>query len=89
MIKLMVPVVRDLVAETAGIPSSVGSSVEVIKKIPKYSPLQVSVPGMGNPRTFPVRRDVYLVNAPRTRWFDDENPLRAAMIVYLMMQESE
>lgn len=70
MVKLMVPVVRDIISERTGIPSAVGTFVEVVKKIPRYSLILVSVPGIGAPRKFPVREDLYLVNAPKTRWMN-------------------
>lgn len=82
MVKLMVPVVRDLVSENTGIPTAVGTSVEVVKKIPKYSRLSVSVRGISAPRTYPVRRDVYLVNAPRTRWMKGPVQCEEAIVMF-------
>ena len=82
MVKFMVPVVRDLIAETAGIPTSVGASVEVVKKIPKYSRILVSVRGIGKPRVYPVRNDVYLVNAPKTRWMNGSAQCDEAIVMF-------
>lgn len=82
MIKLMVPVVRDLVSENTGIPTAVGTSVEVVKKIPKYSRISVSVRGIGVPRTYPVQRDVYLVNASRTRWMKGPVQCEEAIVMF-------
>jgi hypothetical protein len=82
MVKLMVPVVRDIISERTGIPSAVGTSVEVVKKIPKYSRILVSVPGIGKPRKFPVREDLYLVNAPKTRWMNGPVQCEEAMVMF-------
>ena len=82
MVKLMVPVTRDLVSENTGIQTAVGSSVEVVKKIPKYSRILVSVRGIGKPRVFPVRNDVYLVNAPKTRWMNGPEQCNEAIVMF-------
>lgn len=82
MVKLMVPVTRDLVSENTGIPTSVGVSVEVVKKIPKYSRILVSVRGIGVPRVYPVRSDVYLVNAPKTRWMNGAVQCDEAIVMF-------
>lgn len=82
MVKLMVPVVRDLIAERKGIESMVGQSVEVVKKIPKNSRILVSAPGMGTPKYYPLVRDVYLVNSSRTRWMRGKSICRETMVVF-------
>lgn len=82
MVKLMVPVTKDLVSENTGIPTAVGSSVEVVKKIPKYSRILVSVRGIGKPRVYPVRSDVYLVNAPKTRWMKGQVQCDEAIVMF-------
>ena len=78
----MVPVVRDLVAENTGIESLVGQMVEVVKKIPKYKKITVATPGIGVPREFPTRRDLYLVNAPKTRWMKGSHRVDEAIVLY-------
>lgn len=82
MSKLMVPVVRDLVAEYAGIESSVGQSVEVIKKITRYSRITVGAVGAGKLLQFPVRRDVYLVNAKQTRFMVGKRRAEKAIVLF-------
>lgn len=82
MVKLMVPVTRDLLSEMSGIPTAVGTSVEVVKKIPKYSQVLVAIPGMGIPRNRQVLRDVYLVNAPKTRWMFGGAQCEKALIMF-------
>lgn len=82
MVKLMVPVVRDLVSEMAAIPSAVGTAVEVVKKIPKYSRVMVSVRGIGKMRDYPVNTDVYLVNAPKTRWMKGDVQCDEAIVMF-------
>lgn len=82
MVKLMVPVTKDIVSENTGIPTAVGSSVEVVKKIPKYSRILVSVRGIGKPRVYPVRSDVYLVNAPKTRWMKGQVQCDEAIVMF-------
>ncbi|ARB11545.1 hypothetical protein CB7_71 [Pectobacterium phage vB_PatM_CB7] len=68
MIKLMVPVVRDMIAEREGIESMVGEYVEVIKLVPRFKPVLMATPGMGKPKTSPVNKPVYLVRASKSRW---------------------
>lgn len=67
MVKFMVPVVRDVIAEREGIESMVGEQVEIIKKISKNQPIQVSGP-RSTPKTWRVYRDVYLVKASKSRF---------------------
>lgn len=80
MVKLMVPVVRDMIAEREGIESLVGVQVEVIKKIPKNNYISVSTPGMG--KNFPVNKDVYLVNAPKPRFMSNKGRCDPVMILF-------
>lgn len=68
MNKMMVRVVRDLVAEREGISSMVGEYVEVIKLIPRFKPVLMATPGMGKPKTSLVNKPVYLVKASKSRW---------------------
>lgn len=89
MVKLMVPVVRDLVAENTGIESLVGQMVEVVKKIPKYKKITVATPGIGKSKVFPTRRDVYLVNAPRTRWMKGPHRVEEAIVLYCGYQGND
>ncbi|MGX4996064.1 hypothetical protein [Enterobacter hormaechei] len=82
MVKLMVPVVRDIVAEREGIESMVGQSVEVVKKIPKNSKVLFSTPGQGQPKFFPVNKDVYLVNAPKPRLMSRKGRCEKVMVMF-------
>lgn len=82
MIKLMVPVVRDLISEKTGIPTAVGTSVEIVKKIPAYAKILVSVRGIGKPLAYPTLREVYLVNAPKTRWMKGAVQCDEAIILF-------
>ncbi|AFH21239.1 hypothetical protein CR3_gp074 [Cronobacter phage CR3] len=82
MIKLLVPVVRDMVAEREGIESLVGKQVEIVKKIPKHSRITVATPGMGQPKTFPVNKDVYLVNAEKSRFMSTKGRCDPVMVLF-------
>lgn len=82
MVKLLVPVVRDMIAEREGIESLVGKQVEVVKKIPKNSRITVATPGMGQPKTFPVNKDVYLVNAGKSRFMSTKGRCDPVMVLF-------
>lgn len=81
MVKMMVPVVRDIVAEREGIESMVGQSVEVVKLIPRFKPVLMATPGMGEPKMFPVNKPVYLVKASKSRWMSKNG--RCAPVIML------
>lgn len=82
MTKLLIPVVRDMIAGREGIDSLVDVQVEVVKKIPKHSRILVSTPGMGQPKTFPVNKDVYLVNAPKSRFMSTKGRCDPVMVLF-------
>lgn len=81
MIKFMVPVVRDMIAEQDGIETMVGEQVEVIKKIRKNGRILVSTPGH-RPRIFPVNKDVYLVKAKISRFMSHTGRCTQVMVLH-------
>lgn len=82
MVKLMIPVVRDMVAEREGIETMVGESVEIIKKIPRHRKILMATPGMGKAKEFPVNKDVYLVNASRSRWMSPRGRCEPVIMLF-------
>lgn len=82
MIKFMVPVVRDMIAEHEGIESMVGKQVEIIKKIPRLGRIRMATPGMGVTKVSRVNKDVYLVNAPSPRLMSAKGRCATVMVLY-------